>query len=207
MAECKTGTMEIVFSVKQDVEIDHYIVRGNKDIKDQHLYKFTYLTSVEDGPVNKVQTLKVIFPKKGYWTVFLLECIGCKLLYLMEYTIHASMSIINKCFPIITSNFNKYGLGILPNTIPYPSVYILPAKVEIAVYCPEFINLKAVAQCGGKELDALITQRLLANTRHVSAEISQCGEWIIKLYVVGQNFRTMELMFSHEISTTMYVAT
>ena len=58
VAENKTGTMEIVFSVKQDVDIAHYIIRGKEDNENQRLRKFTYLSStVQEGSVNKKQTL------------------------------------------------------------------------------------------------------------------------------------------------------
>ena len=106
VAESKTGTMEIIFSVKQDVDIAHFMVRG-KELKEdnvnQRLHEFMYLTStVKEGSVNKKQTLQIIFPEKGYWTIFLFK--SCSLDVLMKYTVYATVAVEGKSF----SNHNVY---------------------------------------------------------------------------------------------------
>ena len=99
-----------------------------EDNVNQRLHKFTYLTSTDtmnEGSVNRKQTLKVIIPEKGYWTIFLYKprSLDKFMDILMEYTVYATVAVEGKCFPITTSKFDMYGLKIPPNTIPYSSIY------------------------------------------------------------------------------------
>ena len=204
VAENKTGTMEIVFSVKQDVDIAHYMIKGKEDNENRRFHQFTYLSStMKEGSLNKKQILKVIFPERGYWTIFILQDKPYSLSVLMKYTIYAMVAIEGKCFPITTSKFDVYGLEISLNTIPYASIYNLPAKVTIEVHCPDLIELKAKAKAnhGGEEIDASITLGSLPRSHHVTVEINQCGKWNIKLYAVEKNCNTMQLVLSHEVLT------
>ena len=123
----------------------------------------------------------------------------------MEYTIYATVAIEGKCFPITTSKFDIYGLKVPPNTVPYSSIYSLPAKVTIEVYCPDTIKLKAIATHKGEESNASVTLGLLPKIYRVTVVINQCGQWIIELYAAEQNCRKMQLVLSHEILTTMHI--
>ena len=200
VAENNTGTMNIVFSVKQDTDIDYYMVKGKEDNENQKICKFTYLSAtVNEGSVNKIHTLRIIFSEEGFWTIVLMQSHYCQLTSLMEYTVYAKATVKGKCFPIITREFHTYGLQLSPNTIPYPSLYELPATATINLFCPDMIKLQAKVLHGEEKHDASITKGL-PKLQHVSIEINQCGKWIIELFACEQNSHTMYLVLRHEFN-------
>ena len=191
IAENKVGTMEIIFSVKQNVDITHCIVKGKEDNENQRLCKFTCLNPVKENSVNTKQTLKVLFTEEDYWTILLFQNGSA----LMEYTIHATVAVKGKSFPIITPKFSTYGLQIPPSSVPYLSFYNLPVNTKIELYCPDHVSLEAIVQNKKKNFNASISEG------NILVKISECGTWIIELYASGQNCDAMQLVLTHEIIT------
>ena len=85
IAETSTGTLKVSFTTKQGVELNHFIVRGKDE---QNTIERIDDSSTLSPPILQLskcqkQFLTVVFPDKGYWTVYLLE----EKSFLMKYTV------------------------------------------------------------------------------------------------------------------------
>ena len=90
IAECTNGVVEISFTINQDIELTHYVVKGKSDqnADNERLYNISSLRPLGSTGANSQKfTLRAAFSENGIWTICLLEKQAECLSSLMQYTV------------------------------------------------------------------------------------------------------------------------
>ena len=208
---CKaTDKLVMKLKVERNTKLSHYICQGKVTDPTIHRHKcYTHISTDKDDP--ELHHFTVLFPKQGWWTIFMLNKKTEHNYVLMRYQIFATSECKSTIYPHITDTAKELGISLedenmeicysdsslFPFTVRFTALYGLQYKAKL-MEMNEHGNAELQVSTSVPQCRTYVSVPLEGKCTAYIYAIVPPGTWSLDLFANETQFMTLKHVISAE---------